>query len=151
MYIREKAVLNICHQAQTWTMNTSCSHGRFLEKTSFMLIISRCPCKTSRENKKERQKAFPVHTCFTLATSPVPKTLKDEYPSTQHRQQTDRRQTDAVIHQSDIFQCIMIRQQFENSYCTWWRGFSLGSERQKEKYHRGGLLCCCHEKNKEHF
>lgn len=96
MYIREKAVLNICHQAWTWTMNTSCSHGRFLEKTSLMLIISGCPCKTSRGNKKERRKAFPVHTCATLATSPLPKTLKDECPSTQHKQtdrQTDGRQT----------------------------------------------------------
>lgn len=76
---------------------SSCSHGRFLEKTSFMLRISRCPCKISCENKKERQKqSFPVHTCCTLAASPVPTTLKDKCPSTQHRQQTDRQTADRL-------------------------------------------------------
>lgn len=71
-------------------MNTSCSHGRFLEKTSFMLIISRCPCKTSRENKKERQKAFPVHTCLPWPHHLFPKPWRTSILA----RSTDSRQTD---------------------------------------------------------
>lgn len=71
-------------------MNTSCSHGRFLEKTSFMFIISRCPCKTSRENKKERQKAFPVHTCLPWPHHLFPKPWRTSILA----RSTDSRQTD---------------------------------------------------------
>ena len=156
MYVTEETILNICHLASTWTMNTSTCRPAVMDGSwrkphscsGFQGALAKFHVKT---RKKDRNKAFPYTPVVPWQHHLFPQPWRTSVlaHSTDSRQ-TDSRQTQWSTKVT-FFSVLWSDNSLRKSYCTWLRGFSLGSERQKEKYHRGGLLCCCHEKNKEHF